>query len=143
MPKLLVFAPCEKAITDTVGLVSLISIVEKLDVNVPKEVELPPRVAVPLRWDVFSLWSLDRNEVGLFEQIIEMVASDGRVAMHAEPKALESTIPGATGAKIVSTVTSIPVTEGRLELRLSYRKIGDPQWILAASYPVEVTLVRQ
>ena len=80
----------------------------------------------------------------MYEQMTKMVTADGAVAMHTEPKILESNVPSVrTGVKIASALSAIPLTEGRLELRLSYRKIGDPEWTLAATYPVEVTLVRQ
>ena len=144
MPRLLIFAACEKVIIDTEGLVSLIDVIEKVEAKIPREVQLPPGTQVPLRWETISVWSLDETEAGLYEQMTEMVTYDGAVPMHTEPKTLESHIPGSkTGVKIASTLSAIPITEGRLELRLSYRKIGDPEWTVAATYPVEVTLVRQ
>jgi hypothetical protein len=140
MPKLLTFAACQKAILDTEGLVSLIQIIEGIEINVPKD--LPPRTAVPARLETISVWSLEEGETGLYEQMIEAVLEDGVLAMHTEPRTLESS-PGRFGAKIISVITAVPVTEGRLEFRLSYRRTGDPQWTLVAAYPVRMTVVRQ
>jgi hypothetical protein len=139
MPKLLIFVACQKAILDTEGLVSLIQIIEGIEISVPKD--LPPRTAVPARLETISVWNLEEGETGLYEQKIEAV-EDGVVAMHTEPRTLESS-PGRLGAKIISAITAVPVTEGRLEFRLSYRRIGDPQWTLVANYPVRMTVVRQ
>jgi hypothetical protein len=144
MPRLLAFVACERVILDTEGLASLIRVIESVEVTVPKEVELPPGISAPKEWSTISIWSLDRSETGLYEQQTEMVTGDGIIAMHTEPRVLESTIPSVrTGAKIVSALYAIPIVEGRLELRLSYRKVGDPEWMPAATYPIEVTLVRQ
>jgi hypothetical protein len=78
----------------------------------------------------------------LYEHIIEAVHEDRVLAMHTEPRTIESS-PGRLGAKIISLITAVPVTEGRLEFRLSYRRMGEPRWILVTAYPVRMTVVRQ
>jgi hypothetical protein len=141
MPRLLIFAACEKVDLDAEDLASLSRIMERIEVPFPNEAPLPR--SVPMKWETISVWIFDSGETGLYEQKEEMVTTDGTVFMRVDPRVLQSTKTGAPGVKIVSTMTAIPAINGRLELRLSYRKIGDPKWILAATYPVEVTLVRQ
>jgi len=142
MPKLILFAACEKVITDTEGLVSLITLIEKLEVSVPSSIELPPRTAVPMRWQTLSVWQIDQADMGQYEQTTDLVVQDGTIAMHTEPKRLESSLAGRTGVKITGTLTAVPITDGPLRLRLSYRKIGEQDWIEVAEYPVTVSLVR-
>jgi hypothetical protein len=142
MPEPILFAACEKVIVDTEGLVSLITLIERLEVAVPAGIQLPPNAAIPQRWQAIAIWRLDEGEIGQYEQMTDLVSSDGSVAMHTEPKALESTVRERTGARVISTLTMVPITDGPLRLRLSYRRIGEEQWIQVATYPVDVVLVR-
>jgi hypothetical protein len=146
MPKLLIFAACEEVITDEVGIISLNRIIERVELKVPSELQLPPRAH--MRWEAVSMWSLDETEVGLYEQVMELLTAGGTVTNRSISTALElaPSAPGTSStiiSKGIYELPDIPITEGRLELRLSYRKIGDPKWIPAATYPVEVTVVRQ
>jgi len=142
MPEAILFAACEKVIIDTDGLVSLITVIERLEVTVPLGIELPPNAAVPQRWQVVAIWSLEQSELGLYEQMTDMIFADGSSAMHTEPKTLQSAIPGRTGVKIVSTITVVPITDGILRLRLFLRPIGELHWKHVASFPLNVVVVR-
>jgi hypothetical protein len=143
MPRLLVFAACEKVILDSDGLVSLITIIERIEVSVPKEIELGDHVAFPMRWQCIAIWTVSEDEIGKYEQMTEVVASDGIVSMHTEPATLVSTIRGSkTGVKMVGTLTAVPITDGPLTLRLLWREIGGSGWTEAAAYPIDVVVVR-
>ncbi|MBZ5625232.1 MAG: hypothetical protein LAQ69_42005 [Acidobacteriia bacterium] len=144
MPEPILFAPCEKVILDTDGLVSLITVIERLEVTVPPGIQLPPNAAIPQRWQSLAIWRLEESEAGQYEQMTDLIVPDGSVAMHTEPMALKPTTPGrATGAKIISTLTLVPLTDGPLRLRLFYRRIGEQEWTPAAAYPVDVVLIRK
>jgi hypothetical protein len=141
MPTLLLFAPCEKVILDADGLVSLITIIEKLQVVIPTGIQLAHNTAIPMRWQLIAMWIVDNDEMGLYEQMADVAIEDGSIAMHTEPKTLERTV-GSTGVKIVSTLTAVPITNGPLQLRIFYRRIGEQSWIQASTYPVAVSLIR-
>lgn len=66
MVTLLIYAPCEKTIVADDKTSSIISIMESVIVNVPKD--LPADALAPIRWTVFSLWKRDQ----LPEQPVEM-----------------------------------------------------------------------
>jgi hypothetical protein len=141
MPKPLVFVACEKVITDTAGLVSLITIVEKMLVNIPAGIDIPKNTAIPMQWNIVSIWQKD-DAGSQYEQMIRLVGADGTIAMHTEPTAIEWQ-KASMGAKNISHLTAVPITDGSLELQLFYRKIGEQDWTEAATYPVFVELTRQ
>jgi hypothetical protein len=94
-----------------------------------------------MRWQLIAMWIVDNDEMGLYEQMADVAIEDGSIAMHTEPKTLERTV-GSTGVKIVSTLTAVPITNGPLQLRIFYRRIGEQSWIQASTYPVAVSLIR-
>lgn len=144
MPQLILFAACEKVIIDADGLASLITLIEKVQVAVPAGVDLSKPIAVPMRWAVLAVWQLAEQEWRQFEQKIELVSADKNlVAMHTEPQILEPTSRSATGCKMISHLTAIPLNQGPLELRLYLHRVNDPKWEESATYPVEVILQRQ
>src|SRR3974390_1458823 len=104
MPKVLLFVPCEKVMRDVAGLISLINIVEKIEVKVPRGVPLPP--AVPIRMETFSIWSMDQSEAGQYEEITEL-AVEGGPSIQTEPAILRST-------KVEAPLDLIPAVNGRL-----------------------------
>jgi hypothetical protein len=66
MLKLLVYAPCEKAIIADDKTSSIVSIMESVTVRVAKDV--PADALAPIRWTVYSLWKRDQ----LLEQSVDM-----------------------------------------------------------------------
>ena len=53
MPKLLMFAPCEKVIIDQFNNPTLVSILQQW---APDQRDIPENAFAPQRWDVFTLW---------------------------------------------------------------------------------------
>lgn len=143
MPEPVLFAACASVVIDSEGLVSLNTLIERLEVTVPSGIQLPPNAAIAQSWQAIAIWRLEDAEIGQYEQMTDLVFPDGSVAMHTEPRTIESSIRERTGARIVSTLTMVPITEGSLRLRLSYRRIGEQPWTQVATYPVDVVLVRQ
>jgi hypothetical protein len=146
MPRLLLFAPCEKVLLDTDGLVSLITVIEKLEVTVPASFQIPAQTAIPQRWQSIAIWVMEPSEEGQYEQKDHLIVIEGKeevIAAHTEPIPMARTLPGSAGVKVISTLTTVPVLDGRIFLRLFYRRIGEQQWIQAAEYPVDVVIVRK
>lgn len=143
MPKLLLFAPCEKVIIDRDGLVSLITIVERLEVALPADLQLQPRTVVPTRWQTLAIWQFNPPENAQYEQMIQLVTEDGTIAGQGRPEIMESLIPGKTGTKIVSLIEQIPITEGAVTFKLLYRKINEQYWTQAATWEVTLVIVRK
>lgn len=146
MPRLLLFAACESVQIDPDGLVSLITIIEKLEVTVPAAFQIPPRTSIPQRWQSIAIWMMEPSEEGQYEQREDLVIMEGQnefVAAHTEPTPMVKTRPESTGVKVISTQTTVPVIHGLISLRLFYRRIGEQQWIQAAEYPIDVIIVRK
>jgi len=142
MPKPILLAACDKVILDTDGLVSLITLIEKLEIKIPSNIDLPVHTSIPMRWSILAVWSDQKTDEGTYEQMTEVALADGTIAMHSVPEVIQQGVPSSTGAKMISTLTAVPVTNGSIEVRLHYRKVGDPKWIQAATYPIEIILVR-
>ncbi|HJT89990.1 MAG TPA: hypothetical protein VJ732_19095 [Bryobacteraceae bacterium] len=143
MPRLILFAACEKVILDAQGLASLITLIEKVHVGVPPGVDVSRPIAIPMHWSVITIWRVENDEASQYEQKVEIFTRSGDIAMHTEPQRLVPGAPSSTGVKIISSLTAVPISDGPLELRLSCRRIGDPAWQQEASYPIDVALVRQ
>src|SRR5437016_6530971 len=128
LPRLVLLAACEKVITDTSGLISLITLLEKLEVTVPPGADLPPKSMVPVRWETFSWWHFDNpEECKNYEYRLEVRVADGSLAMHNEGK-FKGIETGKTGFKLTAGMQAVPISGGALELRAFCRKIGDPDW---------------
>jgi hypothetical protein len=65
MPKLYIFVTCEKAITDSEGLSSLIALFNELTVFIPEGATPPPPNAVVAKdWAIFSSWEMEPEDEG-------------------------------------------------------------------------------
>jgi hypothetical protein len=85
MPKLLLFAPCEKIIIERESnTASLITILQDVTVSIPPDAQLPEKAAVPLRWYVFTVWHKQPDEEGKrFAQEIDLCGPDGNIIVSA------------------------------------------------------------
>src|SRR5436190_19938161 len=144
MPTLLIFAPCEKLIVSAEGgMISLISVMERLQANIPQEIPLVRPAAVPMRWALVSIWHRDASDEGKrYEQVFRVIGQDGRTVIHTEPTEITTTV-GKPRCRIIIPMTQFPVTDGSLAFRVLYREVGQEEWTLKAEYPVEVSLSRE
>jgi hypothetical protein len=71
MPKLLIFAPCERVIVDDIGKqVSMVSVLESLTVAFG----VPEDAVVPLPWMVLAFWRREEGEEDKeFEERVQLV----------------------------------------------------------------------
>jgi hypothetical protein len=89
MPKLLVFAPCERVIiAQDDNNPTLIAILTSITVSPPEERAAPPAgpSATPfaaLRWSIFSMWQREPGErLDEHHQVVEVIApGDGKVLL--------------------------------------------------------------
>lgn len=75
MPKLLVFAPCEKVIiSQDENNPTLIAVLTEMGAQYHLEsgAELPENISLPMRWAIFSMWQQEPRDAGKsFRQRIE------------------------------------------------------------------------
>jgi hypothetical protein len=132
MPKLLVFAPCEKVIvSEGDGASSLISIVQGFTAEAP----LPSgnNLALPLVWYIYALW--ENTGDGNGTQLVELLPPSGppKLAIQAEV----TTEPGRRFFRAVTRVTGLPIGgAGDHVLRLSFRADGEESYRELARFPI-------
>jgi len=142
LPKLLMFAPCEKVIIDQNNNSSMISILHNLQVEVGAA-ELPQDAAVPMRWDIFTLWLREASDEGKkFEQICELLTPEGKRATGATisfemTKGVQRNVMTLMGFPVVSS-------GGQYLLRLSLKEAGeDRERREVAEFPISLSLGRR
>ena len=123
MPKLLTFAPCEKVLIDQNNNPSMISIFQELHVEVTPA-DLPEGSAIPIRWDVFTLWLREVSDAGKrFEQVCELLTPDGKKAAGGSIS-FEMTKDTQRNVMTLMGFPLIP-SGGQYLLRLSLREAGE------------------
>lgn len=142
MPRVLLFAACEKAIVAKDETMSLIAIFEKMISNIPADAALPEHAVVPMRWTVVSVLHYEKSDEGKrFESIIRVIAQDGSIAIHTDPSELLCT-PEKPRSRNFGVMEQFPITDGDLVLRLMLREVGTEDWQTVSEYPIEVEVNR-
>src|SRR5208282_4342293 len=78
MPKLLVFAVCEKVLIDENKNISLIVLLQNVSASSPDKSEIPRNAITPKEWTVFAMWQPAAEDYGReFNQIIQILWPDG------------------------------------------------------------------
>src|SRR3990172_9026384 len=89
MPRLLVFAPCEKVIIsrdeNNPTLIAILSQVGgSLGDTIPPGAAPDAHPAVPFQWSIFTLWHLEPSDTGRrFEQVIVLRSPSGKEIVRA------------------------------------------------------------
>ena len=142
MPRLLAFLPCERAIISRDdGSVTLVQVFHGYTVGIPEQA-LGQRALLPIRWSVLTYWLREAgDENAQFEQLVELVSGDGETLLTQES---QFTIAKQTHSQ-VGQVLGFPVPSARqgdipYSLRVSLRRIGQPDYQLVAEYPIVITL---
>jgi len=140
MPNLLIFAPCEKAIIDRNGALSIISVMGKLTVGVPANVPPPAANAMlPVQWAMVSLWqqSSDWETGRTFEQRAALVSESGGNDLLTSIAVFQFTKETPL-FQVVAQVSGMPVSiAGKLKFKIWVREKTEPpkEWKEAGSFP--------
>jgi hypothetical protein len=136
MPKLLVFAPCERVIyeRDDNGA-SLITLLEGLTVT--SDEKLAEDAIMPIRWQIFTSWKIEEGEQGKdFEQRIVIIAPSGKqsedniATFHLQREYHH----------IRTQIIGLPIgIAGVCLIKLSLREQGQEAWQELAEYPIIIT----
>jgi hypothetical protein len=139
MPKLLVFAPCEKVIISRdENNPTLIAILHTIGGEVRSHEPVAPGTMAPMRWSVFTLWQrLDGEDGKILEQRLRLRSPSGKTTNASTPQELNLSVE-----TIRSTVTigQVPVSEvGTWEIQLFLNEKGQqiPEQPLA-TYPLQI-----
>src|ERR1700728_234702 len=117
MPKLRFLVACEKVIIDQAGPVSLISIFQKINIQL-QAAPLPEKATSYARWHAFSLWENDPKEVGkTFTVVTKVFNVDGSVLNEIELPFTNNTV-GDSQTKVNVMFHRVPIwMEGDIVIR--------------------------
>jgi hypothetical protein len=145
MPTLLLFAPCEKAIIDSNGALSMISIIGNLSVNVPANAPAAPAGAIlPYPWAIVTIWQLasDWEFDRAFEQRGTLISEGGSILIDtiAEVRFKRDALNNL--ATVVALLPGMPLSPGDLKVKVSIREKADPprEWRESGSFPMKLQL---
>jgi len=139
MPKLQLFAPCEKVLIDQQNTVSLISVLQELKVQVPETGPMPPANAkAAYKWDVLTEWARTDDDFGKrFEQRIALFDPAGKPTELSTTTAINT--EKATN-RIVATILGFPIGSlGRYTLKLWLSENGQETPQPIAEYAITVS----
>jgi hypothetical protein len=138
MPRLLLFAACEKVIVDQQNNTSLISLLQEMQIQIPETGQVPPQNATAaIKWDVLTLWSRTDNDAGKrFEQRFVLFNPAG------EATAVSGSTPfdlAKSAHRNVATIYGFPIgSSGRYTLKLWLFEGGKESPQPIAEYPIDV-----
>jgi hypothetical protein len=120
MPKLYIFALCEKAIIDKEGTASLISLFNQITAHLlPSVKEVPPNAVFPKEWCAFSSWKIEAEDIGKeYRETFQLLYPNGE--QFGSPMRVSFT-PSAdkTHQQIFAMGTGFPIgQEGSYTLRM-------------------------
>lgn len=140
MPRLLLFAPCQKVIIDRDDLsITLVSVFPGLTAEIPaKEVgKIPTSAVTPADWAMAIIWLRLPGEADrTFEQKVDIVAPDGQ---HISGGTLVFKMTQRTH-NVSVRAQGMPIGQaGEYELELYVREVGvTEEWQKVAEYPIEI-----
>jgi hypothetical protein len=143
MPRLLIFAPCERVILGQGdNSASLIVVIQQLQFHLPKGQEIPKDAGAAARFAIFSQWHKSAGDEGkTFEQRILFVVNDEKTRLEA---VMEFQMPDRL-YRLIANINVMPVLQpGEYSLKLFVREKGEREWGEAvADYPIEVVHIDQ
>ena len=139
MPKLLIFAPCDKVI---IGVgdnnASLIDILQNINIGMAAGKPIPENAMAAMRWAVFAMWLKEPEDEGKsYKQRVQLLSPSGKVLTEVITefqlkKAVHRVANGLQGFPIGE------VGEHSLKLCLWEGK-KEPEWREIAMFPLTVT----
>jgi len=139
MPRLLIFAPCERVILANDQTISLITLVETLQLQIAPDQEIPEGadLAAPFAWQAISLWTKDADDPPdlAFDQKIQLQMPDGTVFV--ELTLTTQFTPDKKNGRAIFKVLGFPIVResGSADVKLFARFQGK-EWLEAASFPI-------
>lgn len=147
MPKLLVFAPCERVITDeTTHTTSLIVLIETITLAIPRveQDKIPKDANIPINWQVLALWQAESQDQGkqLEMRFVAYLPTGEEIGGIAGSMPIRFE-PGKPNFRAVITISGLPIYHllqvDRCMLKLFFREVGATnEWNFAADFPIVI-----
>lgn len=137
MPRIVLFVPCEKLIIDTqTNNITLISVLHQISYRPRSNIQLPPDAAIPMQWDVVSVWQREDGDEGIsFNQRLTLRAhgNENVIFERVSPWRFATLF-----ARNVVRIRGFPIAaQGFLDLTLSYRR-PESDWLDVTTFPLEL-----
>jgi len=141
MPKLVLFAACEKALIDQqTNVVSLMSLLENINVQIPVGADVASNATIPMSWAAATILQPLPEDVGkTFEQRTVFVNNIGvtRLESPIAPFTFKSDLH-----RIVSNIMGMPIgSAGSHLVKCLLREKGANDWTEMGTYPIQVKWV--
>ena len=139
MPHLLLFVPCERVILAEDQTVSLLTVVETLQLEVAPDHQVPEDsdLLVPFVWQAISLWTKDPDDPPQFEfeQNLQLEMPDGSVPIQLS--LTTQFVPDKMNCRGIFKILGFPVVRetGTANVKLLAR-VGGKDWFKAGSIPI-------
>jgi hypothetical protein len=140
MPKLVLYAASEKAIVDQNNVVSLLSLLEHVNVQIPPGTPPPADALAPMSWTIFSLWqSTDDDRGKIFEQRSAFMTAAGTVLMETPVTLIKFK---GSFHRVFNQMTGMPIASAGCHLLKAFiREQGITDWTEAGHYPLSIQWV--
>lgn len=143
MPRLLVFLPCERVIiSQEENTVSLISVLEVINLAVPPELEIKEDSdrAVPFRWYILAVYRMeDGDENKQFEGRVQLNKEDRTYLDVSLPFQFQPDKPNMRTTMQIGGFPVMPL--GNASLKLSLREVAEGNdWQEIADYPLIIKI---
>jgi hypothetical protein len=136
MPRLLFLVPCDKVLTDEENLLSIITVLETVNISVPLGQELPRDAMATNPWHVVIQWLTTREEAQKeYEHKLQIFAPDGNefggsITRFTVTEQLH---------RHVAEIPGFPIgVEGECVVKLTIREVGTEEWSPVIEYPIHI-----
>jgi hypothetical protein len=137
MPKLILFAPCERVIIEAgSNALSMISLLQTVHATVQRDTPVEKAATGPIRWHVLVIWQrLPGDEAKVFTQKVSLFDPAGDLRMDA----LADIDLKKEFLRSVGSMAAFPIgMEGEYTLAVSIKENGG-EWTQLATYPITVS----
>lgn len=138
MPRLLIFAACEKAIVDQqTRVLSLISLLQDINVHIPPGTTPPPNSMIPMQWTIVASYVASLGDGDKqFEHRAALVDASGTVLLQTPVQPFNVIRPH----RIISRVNGMPIgNQGQLTVKCFVRDTDTNIWTeMDRGYPINI-----
>jgi hypothetical protein len=141
MPRLVLFAACEKAIIDqNTNVLSLMSLLQDINVQLPPGITPPPNTAIPMSWTIVSVWQQAPADQGkTFEQRCTLVTQSGATLMETPVAGFETK---TEFHRVINQVMGLHINPvGSRLVKCFMREKSSAHWAETGTYPISIKWV--
>jgi hypothetical protein len=142
MPKLYIFALCDRVVTDKEDRASLITLFNQITAQIlPASPDIPPNAVAAKEWWTFSSWEIQPEDVGKdYRQIVQLLYPNGEP--FGPPVSVSfSPLSGKTRQQVTVTGFAFPIgQEGQYTVKMW---LEEGSSTIFESAPIIVTVKHQ